>query len=90
MSKETSKHFKQGRDKSRVVLQKEHSDRYAEEAWTGAGLQEEISQEVGEILAREDETFHEGMPSGHQPHDCSEIFLSFFDRVWLVGSSWRS
>ena len=31
----------------------------------------EISQEVGEILAREDEDFHEGMQSGHQPHDHS-------------------
>lgn len=33
---------------------------------------EEISQEVGEVLAREDENLHEVMPSGHQPHDCSQ------------------
>ena len=70
-SKLTSKHFKQGRDNFRAVFLKECSDSGVEEGWTKASLWMEISQEVGEILAREDEDFHEGMQSGHQPHDHS-------------------
>lgn len=61
ISKATSKHFKQGRDNFRVVFSKECSDSCVEEGWTKASLWKEISQMVGEILAREDENFHEGM-----------------------------
>lgn len=71
ISKSTSKHFKQGRDNFRAAFLKECSDSCVEEGWPKASLWMEISQEVGEILARKDEDLHEGMQSGHQPHDHS-------------------